>query len=230
VLVNASSSVRFSDCTIAHTGGAGLRVKGGSHDVIWDRGAIADTSGGGVYLGDVVNWQPSTPIEEQDVGLALTNSAIVETGVEYWGGVGAFVGYASSTRIEGCTITNQSYSAVSLGWGWSTHASTGTVSRNNEVVACHLDRYLGNVVDGGGVYHLGPSPGTSATRNLFTRQVQSGGGHGGALYMDDGTANVTYSSNVIANLTDPKSYWIFAWTPRDTFDAVVSNWRDQNYT
>lgn len=227
VHINASTNVRLENCTVRHGGGSGVWVAGGSHHVAIEGTAVADMSGGGIYLGDVHVWEPDTPVEQQDRGLQVHRTAVAQVGVEYWGGVGIFGGYLADSVLSSSTVTNASYSAVSLGWGWSSHATTGTWARNNTVTRCHLDRFLGTTVDGGGVYHLGPTPGTSITRNLFTRQMQTGDGHGGALYLDDGSAWTSWTSNVVANLTQPQgTRWLFAWTDRDIGDVAEGNWVD----
>ena len=75
-------------------------------------------------------------------------------------------------------IANTSYSAMTIGWGWGREAAVGRGG----------NRIIGNVVtgvqesrccDGGGIYTLGPQPGSAITGNYIAQGSAASGPHAG---------------------------------------------------
>ena len=63
-------------------------------------------------------------------------------------------------------ISNCSYGAISVGWGW------GAVSyaRDNHVIANRIHNYKRLLNDGGCIYTLSPQPGSVIERNWCATQ------------------------------------------------------------
>lgn len=74
-------------------------------------------------------------------------------------------------------LYNASYSSFTIGWGWGREASRrgGNTIRANRV----LGSQLGRCCDGGGIYTLGPQPGSAITGNYIAQGSAASGPHAG---------------------------------------------------
>ena len=138
------------------------------------------------------------------------------------------------------------------GWGWGHEAAR---RGNNHIIGNRIERVLqggligpndpsGRCCDGGGIYTLGPQPGSSLERNyLFHAAIERPGygpfGHGGAgMYHDEGSGGFTDTGNVIDG---PWDVWAavrpFGWKcpgaggrEVDCAISVTKNWVRSNGT
>jgi hypothetical protein len=85
-----------------------------------------------------------------------------------------------------------------LGWGWGREESRrgGNVVRGNHVAGAQVTRCC----DGGGLYTLGPQPGSIITENYIAEGASAdawGPSKGNAIYHDNGSGGFTDTRNVI---------------------------------
>ncbi len=88
-------------------------------------------------------------------------------------------------------ISNIPYTGVSLGWGWS--STTNSTTAHDNLIANNLITDLTQRGrDGGGIYTLGPEPGTLIDSNVIRRMK----GDYACYYLDEGSALITLKNNV----------------------------------
>ena len=216
VVVSAGQNIEFANCTFQHLGAYAASAINGSQNVSWRGCAFRDVSAGAVALGDVATWDV-TDTAKWDKNLAVEDCEIVNMNMEYTGTAGIFAGYVDSTTIAHNHIANTSYSGISIGWGWGHEQGR---RGNNHIIGNHIERVLqgglvgandpsGRCCDGGGIYSLGPQPGSSIERNYIFHPDSAKAhvpgrpgygpfGHGGhAIYHDEGSGGFTDTENVV---------------------------------
>jgi hypothetical protein len=227
--LNAVRNISFSSCEFRHLGSVyAIAAEGGSKGLTVENCSFSDCSGGGLKFGQVANcstgcanagpskpgsnpgadsqkgnqwWPvPSTPDEEHDGGLLVTNSLFTAIPNEFHGANAIFVGYARDVEISHNTISNTSYSAISIGGGWPKKPSYGG---NIHAVYNHIVDAMQLLADGGFIYSTSDGRNsTLAYNHLDGDPVQYGG-----IYHDGGSANWKDTQNVIENV---RSSCIFA--------------------
>jgi hypothetical protein len=85
--------------------------------------------------------------------------------------------------------------AISVGWGWGALS----YAANNLVYKNEAHHYKTKLNDGGCIYTLSPQPGNVIAENYCHHQ---GTPTSGALYPDEGSAEMTWKNNVV-RLTHP---------------------------
>lgn len=190
IVVKRGHLINFSQNNFVHLGGVGLLVEDGSKGITIDQNHFYDISSGGIYFGDID--KPSTTIDAEITrDNAITNNLINDTGVEYQGSVGLWVGYVKNMVISHNELFNLPYTAISIGWGWG----TPSLANNNYVIYNKIHDYMKVLRDGGGIYSLGPQPNNVYRQNYLYNQPNEYG----AMYLDDGSKNISVLSNIIFN-------------------------------
>ena len=99
--------------------------------------------------------------------------------VEYTGATGLFAAYVSHLTVEHNLFVNQTYSAMTIGWGWG---RTGSGRGNNVVSRNFIQRpTTARCCDGGGIYTLGPQPGSALSDNYLVNEHPVRYGHGACI-------------------------------------------------
>ena len=182
----------FERCSFAHMGGSGIDIQTGSTGNVISGATVSDISANGIQIGDVQanDYAPSDPLLIVK-GNTVSNSYIHDTGVEYTGAVGIFVGYTSETKLVHNEVTHLPYTGISMGWGWGymdpTPAGANLVQYN------YVHDIMQQRTDGGGVYTLGSQPGTAIDSNL----IADNPGPPGGIYLDEGSDGITLTNNVV---------------------------------
>lgn len=197
VAVVGGEEVDFTYCTFAHLGAYGASVGGGSHFVSFHGCLFTDLSGGAVMLGDTTSFN-ITDVSLWDSNLTVADCTAVGTGVEFTGSTTIFAAYVADTTITNNLIVNASYSAMTIGWGWGREASRhgGNKVVGNKVLGAQTARCC----DGGGLYTLGPQPGSLLAYNYLAQGQAAGAwgpSAGNGIYHDNGSGGFTDKNNVI---------------------------------
>lgn len=195
VVLRRAVNVEVSGNTFEHLGGYALALEYGCHDVSVVGNLIHDVSAGGIRVGET-NLPNTTDPREVVTNTLVRSNHVRDTGREYFDGVGIFAGYTDGTRILNNVLRNLSYSAISVGWGWST---SPTVARNNEVGFNRASHAMQRLHDGGMTYTLSTQPDSRIHDNHFHDQVHVYG----SIYLDQGSMHFDVTRNVIASAP----YW-----------------------
>jgi len=178
-------------CEFAGTLTHALRIKRGCSEVTVQQCLLRDLGAGGIYIGDPAISQPG-PDHTHDV---TVENCILQTGGRYFmAGVGILVFHASDVTIRHCDIADFFYTAISTGWTWGYKPTT---CARILIENCHL-HHLGWAVlsDMGGVYTLGPQPG-SVIRGCDIHDIGCASYGAWGMYNDEGSTGIVWENNLV---------------------------------
>lgn len=142
------------------------------------------------------------------------NNYITDVTNEDWGTHGICAGFVRDINIAHNTISEVSYTAISLGWGWN---RTVGCMRNNTVHANLIHHYAKHMYDVAGIYTLGSQPHSFITENCVHSIYKPGyvhdPNHWFYLYTDEGSSFITVRDNwteadkFLKNANGPGNVW-----------------------
>lgn len=165
---------------------------------------IRDVSGNGVIIGEgkgrqIENeqWWLVAPGQSATANL-IKNNLIENCGVQFYGAVGIWVGFATGTEIIHNEIRNLPYTGISVGWIWN---PTATPCKKNLVEHNHIHHVMQILSDGGGIYTLGFQPGTVVRGNhIHDVSINLGRAESNGMFLDEGTTAIIIEKNVVYNV------------------------------
>jgi hypothetical protein len=183
----------FDDGVLAHLGGCGIELVTRCHDNRIQGNAITDVSGNGIMLGG--------PTSESDVPKRnrISNNHVQACGVEYYGAVGIWVGFAQQAVIAHNLVHGLPYTGISVGWQWNPQP---TPCKENTIEYNHVYDVMNRLCDGGCIYTLGFQPGTVIRGNHLHdvhRSRYAQGAPNNGMFIDEGSKGFTFEQNVIYN-------------------------------
>jgi hypothetical protein len=193
VCFNFAEACSFRDGTIAHVGGCGIELVDSCHDNVVEGNHIWDVSGNGIMLGG--------PREQDRVprNNRIANNYVQACGVEYYGAVGIWVGFADGAQVAHNLVHDLPYTGISLGWQWNPEP---TPCKNNVVEQNHVYDVMKALCDGGCIYTLGFQPGTVIRGNHLhdvRRSAFAQGAPNNGMFIDQGSKGYLFERNVIYN-------------------------------
>jgi hypothetical protein len=180
------------DCRFVGVGGYGLELGRGCQDWRVIGNEFIELGAGGVRLGEPGDRTASGP--DANHGHAITDNTLRGMGRIFAPAVGLLVFHSGTNRIAYNAISDLYYTAISVGWNWGYQETPcrANVIENNRVEQVGQ----GRLSDMGGIYTLGPQPGTVIRNNLF-RNIVSYGYGGWGLYTDEGSSDIVIENNVV---------------------------------
>ena len=138
--------------------------------------------------------------DDFDASYRIFANTIVGAALEFRGASAIFAGYVADTTISKNSISETSYTAISLGWGWGRIVS---FARNNHVLSNRIEDVMRALNDGGCIYTLGPQPSSSVQMN-YCRSDDAP--VVGAFYHDNGSRYFVTENNVAEGTPAPCVY------------------------
>lgn len=185
--VNSDDCI-FEDCVVENAGGYALDLGEGCHRWRVVGNSLINAGAGGVRIGET---RPANPAGE----IAFTDNEIAHYGRIHAAAVGVLVLQSGKNRIAYNDVHDGYYTGISVGWTWGYAESP---CRENVIEFNHVHT-IGQAIlsDMGGIYTLGPQPGTVIRGNYFHDVVSYDYG-GWGLYTDEGSSGIVLENNVVA--------------------------------
>ncbi|SDS22682.1 Right handed beta helix region [Paenibacillaceae bacterium GAS479] len=194
VEITEGRSIVFERNRFSQLGSAAINMSGGSQNNRIIGNVFMDLSGSGIQIGEVDMRNPDhyNPLDpgKLEKGHTISNNFFYRIGVEYRSSVAIFADYPQNIEIAHNEISNMPYSGITLGWGWG---DVDTSNRNNVIRNNYIHHTMQELVDGGSIYMLGTSYDITITGNYIKGQKNNFG----AIYLDQGSSNITAENNVI---------------------------------
>jgi hypothetical protein len=193
VRLDAARNCSFTDCTFRHFGWYGLELESGCRAIRVIGNEFYDMGAGGIKIN---GGEVGSPAETQTGLNRITDNHLHELGRVFHAAVGVLARRTFQNIISHNHIHDLYYTAISIGWMWG---YKDTITRDNYIEYNHLhDIGQGVISDMGGIYSLGPQPGTVIRNNLI-HDIESSQYGGWAIYPDEGSSHILIENNVAYN-------------------------------
>ena len=181
-------------CEIAHVGTYGVWLSRGCKENRIVQNHIHDLGAGGVRVGE--SYRAPSDVAESSGNLVSSNY-LHDGGHVYAGAVGLWVAQSSENTISHNEIHSFDYSGMSIGWNWD---YTPNRTHHNRIEYNHIHHVVRGVLsDAGGIYTLGPQPGTVIRNNLLHDIFPYLGNPAMAwgIYFDAGSSQMLVENNIV---------------------------------
>jgi len=191
VLLTGARDVTFERCAVRQVGGYGVQLEAGCTRIALAHCRIEDIGGGGVRLS---GGKPDEAAALRTHGNTIADCTIAGFGRIWHSGVGILCQHSGDNAIVHNHIHDGYYTAISAGWIWGYKPSAASGNRIEGNRIHDIGQKL--LSDMGGIYLLGPAPGTVVRGNLI-HDVDSWGYGGWGIYTDEGSSEVLIENNVV---------------------------------
>ena len=217
-----ADEIHIDQCRFQHMASTGLDLYKAVHHASVTGNLFEDIGGNGISAGLFSDESseihlPYLPKDEREITgyLKIENNLISNITNEDWGCVGIGAGYVRNTVIQHNELSALSYSAISVGWGWT---PIENALRDNLIYANHIHHYGMHNYDCSGIYTLSAQSGTVISNNYIDSICKAPYAHLPShwfyLYTDEGSAFMTIKNNwtpsqkFLQNANGPGNQWI----------------------
>lgn len=207
VYVACANHIRFERNVFRYMGGTGLDFNYGTHDDMITGNVFTDIAGNGVSIAKFTKdttaeyHQAYTPSDtnERCVRDTIRDNYIYNVTTEIYGGCGISCGYPRMINIVHNEVCYTSYSAISVGYGWT---STVNPMSANHIDSNNVHHYALVLGDAGGIYTLSnQSPNSTMNYNYLHDYFPVAWADNGinGIYLDEQTSGYNITGNVFVN-------------------------------
>ncbi|MBQ2826710.1 MAG: right-handed parallel beta-helix repeat-containing protein [Clostridia bacterium] len=185
-----AENITIEGCSVECFGTHGINIKHGCSHVRVERCNVRDGGAGGIKI---CGGGADDPDSTYTHSITVSDCRISCLGRRYYAGCGILLMHAFRCDIIHNEISDLYYTGVSVGWVWGYSPS---VCRDNRIIGNHIfDLGKGFLSDMGGVYLLGPQPGTVVSDNVI-HDIKCKKYGGWALYADEGSSGILFENNL----------------------------------
>ena len=181
----------FDRCSIEHTGRHGIWFRRGCSDDSLTHCELSDLGAGGIKIGDMTVPRYAFELTHH---VTVKDTRITAGGRIFASAAGIWIGQSDSNILSHNSISDFYHNGISVGWSWRYEPS---IAYNNLIEFNRIDN-LGQAVlsDIGGIYTLGPSPGTVIRNNVISH-VRCAEYGGWGIYNDEGSSDILIENNLV---------------------------------
>jgi len=191
IQANGAQQVVFSGCTIKHTGAWALKLLEGCRDNTIEGCVMTDLGAGGLMLG--TQGVPGS-VADYAGWTTIRDNTFAHGGRLHPAAHGVWIGHSPHNVVQHNDIHDFYYTGISVGWRWGYAQSLA----HDNLIADNEVWQIGQGVlsDMGGIYTLGPSPGTVIRHNSF-HDINAYTYGGWGIYFDEGTSEIEAVDNLV---------------------------------
>ena len=183
----------FENCTASNIGSYAFQIGNGCAYNRFIHNTLTHLAGGGFRANGGA--AGSNPLIRTGFN-AFTDNTISYYGEIYSSAAGIFLQHSQGNIVSHNLIHHGFQTAISVGFVWGYLPS---ISRDNTIEFNYIHHIgQGLLSDMGGIYTLGPSPGTVIRNNLI-HDVDSSTYGGWGIYLDEGSSHLLVENNVVYN-------------------------------
>ncbi|MBN1865030.1 MAG: right-handed parallel beta-helix repeat-containing protein [Victivallales bacterium] len=192
IQLEAARDVTITDCHILHVGFYGIGIGEACSTIRVTGNTISDMGAGGVLMDGTDPLGDPRRVTGHSV---ITDNHIHGGGHVFLAACGVTLVHTEQNDVSHNHIHDMTYSGISCGWMWGLADS---VSRLHRIAHNHIHDLgrRGGMSDMGGIYLLGPQPGTFVDGN-YIHDITSAAYGGWGIYPDEGSSMLTIENNVI---------------------------------
>ncbi|MCX5051710.1 MULTISPECIES: right-handed parallel beta-helix repeat-containing protein [unclassified Streptomyces] len=195
----------------AHATGVGL----GADTITATGNVFTQDAGGGIVVGGLqADAHHPSDTRMTDQNITLSNNLIHDVALDYRDMTAVLATYVSGATVTHNEVYNLPYSGINIGYGWGANDAggsqdyvnrglynyqpvytTATTAKNNHITDNLIHDVMQQMNDGGCMYTLSASPGSTLERNYCHDNKNNIG-----IYHDEGSRNFTDKNNVFRNI------------------------------
>ncbi len=180
---------------ISHTGAYGIELGAACKRVGLQKNVLTDLGAGGIKIGQMEYVRdPELLTEKCQAGMNL----VLSGGRIHPAAVGIWVGQNPFIEVWDNYIRDFYYTGISVGWSWGYQPN----GAHHDIIRGNRISLIGQGVlsDMGGIYTLGPQPGSVISGNRI-HDVQSFSYGGWGIYPDEGSTGLLIENNCVYRTT-----------------------------